>query len=428
MQLMPHQQRVLEQTKDFNRVAYYLDMGLGKTFVGGEKMFELGSRMNLLICQKSKIADWIDHFSNYYHVTIRDLTKKVELDDFISANKLLSDSEHHGVLYVGIINYDLIFRRSELLQVKNFTLMLDESSEIQNEANKRSKFVLRMQPKNVILLSGQPTGGKYEKLWLQIHLLGWNISKDLYWKQYIDTEWVEDGESGFFRKVITGYKNVDRLKTKLADHGAVFLKTEEVLDLPQQNYINIRVNTSKEYKRFMRKRIVTVQGKELVGDTSLTKRLYARMLCGQFNQDKLQAFKDLIESTNDRLIVFYNFNDELAAMLNLIEDRPISLINGAMKDLTAYEEDPNSITFIQYQAGSMGLNLQKANKVIYYTLPERSELFEQSKKRIHRIGQEKPCFYYFLLCRDSVEEDILHNLNMRKDYTDELFRNYEEKN
>ena len=27
--LFPHQEEVLEQTKDFNRVAYYLDMGLG---------------------------------------------------------------------------------------------------------------------------------------------------------------------------------------------------------------------------------------------------------------------------------------------------------------------------------------------------------------------------------------------------------------
>lgn len=38
MQLYSHQQKALNETKDFNRVAYYLDMGLGKTFVGAEKM------------------------------------------------------------------------------------------------------------------------------------------------------------------------------------------------------------------------------------------------------------------------------------------------------------------------------------------------------------------------------------------------------
>lgn len=37
MRLFPHQQKALDMTAGKNRVAYYLDMGLGKTFVGGEK-------------------------------------------------------------------------------------------------------------------------------------------------------------------------------------------------------------------------------------------------------------------------------------------------------------------------------------------------------------------------------------------------------
>ena len=73
----------------------------------------------------------------------------------------------------------------------------------------------------------------------------------------------------------------------------------------------------------------------------------------------------------------------------------------------------------------MGLNLQKANRIIYFTLTEKSELFEQSKKRIHRIGQTRPCFYYLLLCEGSIEEHILKTLDMRRDYTDELFKEYE---
>ena len=38
MQLFTHQQEALDKTKNFDRVAYYFDMGLGKTFVGSEKM------------------------------------------------------------------------------------------------------------------------------------------------------------------------------------------------------------------------------------------------------------------------------------------------------------------------------------------------------------------------------------------------------
>ena len=77
---------------------------------------------------------------------------------------------------------------------------------------------------------------------------------------------------------------------------------------------------------------------------------------------------------------------------------------------------------VQYQAGATGLNLQKASKIIYFSLPLSSELFEQSKKRIHRIGQKNNCMYYYLITKKTIEEKILETLKQRKDYTDELFR------
>lgn len=417
MELYPHQTQALQDTEQFNRCAYYLDMGLGKTFVGSEKAVSYPVKI-LLVCQKSKIEDWINHFQKYYPLTVFDLTKGAQLEEFVwSIGKS-----------VGIINYDLIFRRPDLLHLRGFTMMLDESSIIQNETTKRSKFILKMQPENVILLSGTPTAGKYEKLWSQLHLLGWGISKDLYWKQYVETEWIEDAESGFKRQHITGYKNVDRLKRKLAAHGAIFLKTEEVLDLPEQIFIPVNSKPTKDYRKFMRDAVITIGEREFIGDTILSKRIYARMMCSYLNPARLTAFQDLLESTEDRLIVFYNFNDELYSMLAIVNalERPYSVLNGQTKDLTAYNERSDSITFVQYQAGAMGHDFQKANKLIYFSLTDKSELFEQSKKRIHRIGQNRKCFYYLMYCPGTVEEDILHTLEERKDYTDELFKKYSE--
>ena len=409
MKLFPHQIDVLKQTEDKNRVAYYLDMGLGKTYVGSEKMMQLNKRVNLVICQKSKVNDWVEHFKKYYKgVFVFDLTNKKDFNDFVYYPLMFE-------IFIGIINYELAFRRPELSKLTDFTLMLDESSLIQNECAKRSKFILkRLQPSNVILLSGTPTSGKYERLWSQMNLLGWNISKKMYYSQYVDMEISPDGYP-----IIKGYKNVDRLKRKMREHGCVFMKSEEVLNLPTQNFITVNVPDSKEYKRFKKSGIIITKDYELVGDTTLTKLLYSRMLCGHYNGDKIKAFKDLIDSTDERLIVFYNFNDELEVLKSVVEDKPISVINGQIKDLTAYEQHDNSITFVQYQAGAMGLNLQKANKIIYFTPPLSSELFEQSKKRIHRIGQEKPCFYYQL--KSGIEYNIYNTLAMRKDYTDELF-------
>ena len=105
--------------------------------------------------------------------------------------------------------------------------------------------------------------------------------------------------------------------------------------------------------------------------------------------------------------------------------RPVATMNGSLKDMTAYEDKSNSVSLIQYQSGAMGLNLQKANKVIYFTLTDKSELFEQSKKRIHRIGQGRPCFYYYLLTKGTIEWRMLQVLKERRDFTDKLFEEEE---
>ena len=370
--------------------------------------------------------DWVEHFREHYEnerpfCLIHDLTKTKVKDINSSLLKWCKDAEEHAFPHVYVINYDLLWRRPELKKLQDFTLMLDESSLIQNENSKRSRFILGLKPKNVILLSGTPCGGKYELLWSQMHLLGWKITRSMYWNQYIDTHY--EDVNGFPLLVVDGYKNVERLKRKMREHGCLFLKTEEVMDLPDQVFQKVYVPVTPAYKKFRKDRIVNVEYRELVGDTTLTKLLYERMLCGLYSKEKLEAFRDLIESTDDRVIVFYNFTDELQAMVDAIRDLPkfISVVNGEGKYLEYYEQYDDSITFVQYQSGSMGLNLQKACRIIYFTPPLSSELYQQSQKRIHRIGQKSTCFYYNLICRGSVEERIYEVLRQRKDYTEALF-------
>lgn len=443
--LMPHQETALDLTADRNRCAYYLDMGLGKTFVGAEKVYLLNNDVNIVVCQKSKIDDWIEHFQEYYpDYSVFNLTKKnqaIRFKELVETDKFYD----YDIQIVGVINYDLVFRRSYISHIRNFTLLLDESSLICNENAKRSKFILKLNPESVVLLSGTPTAGKYERLWSQLHLLGWEISKKAFWKSYVETEWIETGD--FKQEVVVGYKNVNHLKKKLAQYGAVFMKTGEVMNLPEQIEQKIFLKTTKEYHYFVKNSYLLLdtlnlcqfkddsdfQGEdvtprvELVGDNSLTKTLYARQLCGQYHKEKLEAFRDLLESTEDRVIVFYNFNEELSRLKKICEslNREISFVNGSGMSMYAYEEIPNSVLFVQYQAGAMGGNFQKANKIIYYTLPlgkGSCDLWEQSKKRIHRIGQKRTCFYYYLLVKGSFEEKNFAALQEGKELTDELFK------
>ena len=236
-------------------------------------------------------------------------------------------------------------------------------------------------------------GGKYEELLTQCKLLGWKISKKTFWEMYIDYTHIKI--NGFKIPKIKGYKNVEHLKQRLKEYGAVFMKTEEAIELPEQIDNVIKVESTKEYKKFKKDRIVALEDNQLVGDTSLTRLLYLRQLSSIYNKNKLQTLKDLIESTEDRLVIFYNFNEERDRIVKIV-GKNISIISGDMKDLTHYEKYDNSVTLVQYQAGATGVNLQKANKVIYYSLPLSSELFEQSKKRIHRIRTKKQLYVLLL--------------------------------
>ena len=412
MKLFDYQEKALALTSDKDNSAFYYDMGLGKTFIGSERLRLYGERVNIIVCQKSKIKDWCEHFKEHYtDYAVFDLTNKKDMQAFMI---------YPIYKCIGIINYELAYRREELRQLKDFTMMLDESSMIKNETAKRTKFILSLKPSHTILLSGTPTDGKYEFLYSQLRLLGWKITKTAYYNRYIKTELRSYGGPMF--RVVTGYKNVSELKAKLKEYGAVFAKAEEVIKLPEKTFIKEYSTVSSDYKKFMKDRIIKIDDKELTGDSTLSKRLYARMLCSAYSKDKIARLIDLVNSTSDRVIIFYNFNTELEALRKVLFDRPISIVNGQVKDLKAYENNDNSVTLIQYQAGAMGLNLQKANRIIYFSLPERSELFEQSKARICRIGQEKQCYYHIMMCHKSVEEKIYECLLMRKDYTDELFR------
>jgi SNF2 family DNA or RNA helicase len=402
MKLLEHQVAALDRTADRNRVAYYLAMGLGKTYVGAEKLVRLGADRNLVVCQKSKVDDWVIHFREHYDYPVIRYQKRQSLPS----------------RFVAVINYDLLWRRPELLDLTDHTLMLDESSLIQNRTSKRSRFVLQSNPTNVILLSGTPIGGKYESLWTQCNLLGWPISEELFVRHFCDYHY--DKTTPFPTKIIDGYKNVERLKRKLSNHGAVFMKTEDVIDLPEQIFQQVLVNATTKYHKFKKTRLCS--DPDLEGGNALTHLLGLRRLCGAWNDDKLTALKDLIDSTDERIVVFYNFNEERDAILNLIDDRPVSIICGETKDLTAYEQYDNAIILVQYQAGAMGINLQKAWRMIFFSLPLSSELFEQAQKRIHRIGQTQTCFYYLPLVNDSIEIEILNTLQQRQNYTDYLFR------
>lgn len=419
--LYPHQQKALSLTRGLKRRAFFLDMGLGKSILAIEALREMGGSA-VLICQLAKIYDWTVLAMEYgFEVVDYTKTKRPSIEEI--------ESKMDMCPVIVLINYESFWRRPELLSLTDVTLILDESSLVQNPKAKQTRGVLKMNKgvERVILLSGTPCSGKYENLWSQAQLLGWDISRTAFENTYVNWETFKIGMMTHRRpNPKDPYLNVERLKEKFRTHGSVFMKTEDVMHMPEQNFIRVDVSTSKDYRMFLKDRIISIGNEEIIGDNALTYRLGLRKLTGIYSEAKQEAFKALIQSTNERLVVFYNFNREFDALKAICDEcgKPVSEISGRMKDERAFRENSDGVILCQYQAASMGLNLQEASRIIYYSLPERSDLYEQSKKRIHRIGQQKPCFYYLMVCKGSIEEWIGKALAQKKDFTDELFREH----
>lgn len=343
------------------------------------------------------------------------MTKKKQLEQFINDD---------NTLRIGVINYESCWRRPELQKVKSVTLMLDESQAIANNTSKQTKGIMKLNYKNVILLSGTPaSNARYDKLYTQLKLLGLNMNKRSYEDRYCN--FFEMENAGIKFRVLSKrnpYKNVDELKNVMKDLGCIFMKTDEVLDLPQQRFIDVPIEKSKFYKTFEKDGYVDCGEIEYISNGPAQDMLYMRQLCN--SKEKLDMLKTLLESTNDRVIIFYNFDIELKLLQQYISKlkRPMSFINGHEKNLNCYNNNDDSITLVQYQSGSAGVNLQLANKMIYYSPPVKSDFYEQSKKRIHRIGQSDKCTYWKLITTNSIEQKIYNTLDLKRDYTEELFK------
>ena len=344
-----------------------------------------------------------------------DLTKKKRLDEFIGAERINK---------VGIINYESAWRKPELLKLCDFTLMLDESQAIANNTSKQTKGVVKLKFDNLVLLSGTPcSNARYDKLYTQLKMLGLHMNKRSYEDRYCNFFDME--KSGIKFRVLSKtnpYKNVDELKQVMKELGCVFMRTDEALDLPEQRFINVWVPPSKYYKTFVKDGYVDCGDTEYISSSPATDMLYARQLCN--SKEKLEMVRTLIEGTEDRVIIFYNFNCELELLQQLVQKlkRPISYVNGSVKNLNCYNNNSDSVTLVQYQSGSSGVNLQKASKMIYYSPPIKSDFFEQSKKRIHRIGQDNKCTYWKLITNNSIELNIYNTLAKKQDYNEELFK------
>ena len=90
--------------------------------------------------------------------------------------------------------------------------------------------------------------------------------------------------------------------------------------------------------------------------------------------------------------------------------------------MSSFQEEGNgtNVFLISLKAGNTGLNLTAADYVFLFDPWWNTAMQQQAIDRAHRIGQQKSVFAYKMICKDSIEEKILHIQERKKQLSDDL--------
>jgi SNF2 family DNA or RNA helicase len=269
---------------------------------------------------------------------------------------------------------------------------------------------------------------------------------------------------GYEGKEIIGYQNLDELIELISPFIFQVRKSEVLTELPPKVFAVREVQMTDEQKRLYRQ--ISKEDKAVSGDRGITvKSVLERMLrlqeiCGGiiayernpdlYNPDKyehcripgknpkVEELKAIIEETEGAVIVWCRFLEEIAMVSEALREtygrRSVVEIHGGIGE---QQRDDNVQAFQRGEArflvgnaatGGVGLNMTRAETVIYFSNSFSFTDRDQSEDRAHRIGQTKSVTYIDLVCEGSVDEIVLDALRGKKDVSEYVRRSINDAN
>jgi SNF2 family DNA or RNA helicase len=133
------------------------------------------------------------------------------------------------------------------------------------------------------------------------------------------------------------------------------------------------------------------------------------------HNDKLDALAELLEQTDEPVLVAFQFKSDLA---RLRERFPQATFLGKDPEVIDRWNDGKIPLLLAHPASAgHGLNLQKGGRtIVWFGLPWSLELYSQFNGRLHRQGQDKPVLVYHLLVSGTADEAV-HTTLTQKDAT-----------
>ena len=388
-----HQQAAFDKLSKLRAGALFMKMGTGKTKVALDLIKAQQSRFDIVI--------WIAPAS-----LIREKSYKAEIEKW--SDGLTKPIHYFTIEGVSASDVKYLEMRKLAADLRSFCVV-DESITIKNTDAGRTKRLLGMWDMFAfrLILNGTPLTNGLIDLYSQI--------------QFLHPKILGMSEAIFARKFLTykkdGYKPWKRWSRPENEEALIEIIRPYIfdaeLDIPASlNEYNLDFCLSEQEKeRYKAEKEDFLEGKYEVSFLACAQKFqHIYTYCNEKLEYLFTLLKQ-IKARGEKVIIYVKYADEVD---NLLENLDAVVYTGKQKDSLADFEKEKDIMICTYGVGSMGLNLQFANNIIYYTQTFDYKDKVQSMHRIYRTGQTKDCNVYNFWVDTGLDQLIKENLTRKE--------------
>ncbi|MCB1944599.1 MAG: DEAD/DEAH box helicase, partial [Thauera sp.] len=335
-----------------------------------------------------------------------------------------------GNVDIALTTYPLLWRDAELLQAREWSLLiLDEAQTVKNAASKGAQVIRQLKARHRLGLTGTPLENHLGELWAQFDFLlpgflGSHKDFTATWRTPIEKHGDtvrRDLLAARLRPFILRRRKED-VATELPPK-TIIVRSVGLEGGQRDLYETVRAAMDEKVraeiagKGFARSQIVILDAllklRQVCCDPRLLKSPAALRVKERAKLDLLMDMLPELIDEGRRILVFSQFTTMLGLIAAELDKAKIGWValTGDTRDRRIPVEDFQKgrvpVFLISLKAGGVGLNLTAADTVIHYDPWWNPAAENQATDRAHRIGQDKPVFVFKLVCAGSIEEKIL---------------------
>lgn len=311
-------------------------------------------------------------------------------------------------------------------------LVIDELSGFKNPQAKRFRAIRKALPciKRVVGLTGTPSPNSLMDLWAEVYLLdqGERLGRTIgsYREKYFRPG-LRNGYTVYKWEPLKGAQRA--IEDKLQDlclsmSAADFLQMPERIDriIP----VTLTEQERKIYETMERDSLIELSGSEsdeaVVGLNAAAVmnkllqiangRVYTsegRVL--KIHNEKLEALKEIVDTAQESVLVFYSFKHDLDAIR---EEFPDARTLDGSKDIGEWNDGKIPMLLAHPASVGYGLNLQAGGHIIvWYGLTWSFEYYQQANARLYRQGQDHTVIIHHLVAEGTVDEQVMRALEKK---------------